>query len=92
MPSQGKNNRTWKFINKPFHHVRMGLPRTISANTGTKLAKETGLKVAISTDAHSAGNLDYMRFGLDQARRGWLEADDVLNTRKLDDLRKLLKR
>lgn len=57
-----------------------------------KLAKETGLKVAISTDAHSTGNLDHMRFGVDQARRGWLEADDVLNTRKLDDLRKLLKR
>jgi DNA polymerase (family 10) len=57
-----------------------------------KLAKETGLKLAISTDAHSAGTLDYMRFGIGQARRGWLEADDVLNTRKLGALRKLLKR
>lgn len=57
-----------------------------------KQAKEAGLKVVISTDAHSTGNLDYMRFGIDQARRGWLEPDDVLNTRKLHDLRKLLKR
>lgn len=56
------------------------------------LAKEMGLKVAISTDAHSTGNLDHMRFGVDQARRGWLEADDVLNTRTLDDLRRLLRR
>ena len=56
------------------------------------MAKEAGLKVAISTDAHSTASLDYMRFGVGQARRGWLEADDVLNTRKLADLRKLLKR
>ena len=55
-------------------------------------AKETGLKMAISTDAHSTGNLDHMRFGIDQARRGWLEADDILNTRKLDALQKLLQR
>jgi DNA polymerase (family 10) len=33
-----------------------------------------------------------MRFGIDQARRGWLEKDDVLNTRELDDLLALLKR
>jgi DNA polymerase (family 10) len=33
-----------------------------------------------------------MRFGVDQARRGWLEAEDVLNTRSLKELRKLLKR
>lgn len=57
-----------------------------------KLAKEMRLKVAISTDAHSTGNLDYIRFGIGQARRGWLEADDVLNTRTLDDLKKLLRR
>jgi DNA polymerase (family 10) len=61
-------------------------------DTWCKLAKETGVRVAISTDAHSTGGLDYMGFGVDQARRGWLEAGDVLNTRKLDDLRKLLKR
>jgi DNA polymerase (family 10) len=57
-----------------------------------RLAKEMGVKIAISTDAHSSANLDYMRFGVDQARRGWLEADDVINTRSLDALRKLLAR
>lgn len=57
-----------------------------------KLARDTGLKLAISTDAHSVEQLGYMRFGIGQARRGWLEARDVLNTRGLGDLRKLLKR
>lgn len=50
-----------------------------------RMAKDMGLKVAISTDAHSTGQLDYMRFGIGQARRGWLEARDVLNTRRLGE-------
>jgi DNA polymerase (family 10) len=58
----------------------------------TKMAKEMGLKLAISTDAHRVDELDSMRFGVGQARRGWLEADDVLNTRSWADLKKLLKR
>jgi DNA polymerase (family 10) len=56
-----------------------------------RMAKEMGLKLAISTDAHSARTLDYMRFGVDQARRGWLTADDVLNTRTWDDLKRMLR-
>jgi DNA polymerase (family 10) len=55
-------------------------------------AKSMGVKVAVSTDAHSIAALDYMRFGIDQARRGWLEAADVINTRPLPELRKLLAR
>jgi DNA polymerase (family 10) len=61
-------------------------------DTYCKLARDLGLKVAISTDAHGIDQLDFMRFGIDQARRGWLEAGDVLNSRPLDELRKLLKR
>jgi DNA polymerase (family 10) len=57
-----------------------------------KLAKELGVKVAISTDAHCLADLDHMRFGVWQARRGWLEAGDVLNTRPWEELRKLLER
>ncbi|MGD8625113.1 MAG: DNA polymerase/3'-5' exonuclease PolX [Anaerolineae bacterium] len=57
-----------------------------------KRAKEIGLKLAINTDAHSVAELDVMRFGLGQARRGWLEAGDVLNTRPWPELRKLLDR
>lgn len=55
-------------------------------------AKEMGVKLAISTDAHSINGFETMRFGVDQARRGWLTGDDVLNTRSLPDLRKLLRR
>ena len=57
-----------------------------------QMAKEMGLKMALSTDAHSIDDLDLMRFGVGQARRGWLAPDDVINTRRLPDLRKLLKR
>ena len=55
-------------------------------------AKQAGVKVAISTDAHSAAGLALMSHGIDQARRGWLAADDVLNTRSLRELRRLLRR
>jgi len=57
-----------------------------------KTAKEHGVRLAVSTDAHSVDNLDYMRLGILQARKGWLEPDDVLNTRSCGDLKKLLKR
>lgn len=57
-----------------------------------KAAKEMGVKLAISTDAHATHALGYMRFGIDQARRGWLEAGDAINSRSLAQLRKLLKR
>jgi DNA polymerase (family 10) len=56
------------------------------------MAKSKGVKFAVSTDAHSVNAFPYMRFGIDQARRAWLTADDVINTRTLAALRKLLKR
>jgi len=49
-------------------------------------AKELAVPVVISTDAHSPAGLADMRFGVDQARRGWLEAGDVLNTRSLEEM------
>jgi DNA polymerase (family 10) len=55
-------------------------------------AKGLGVKIAISTDTHSSRDLDFMRFGIDQARRGWLTASDVVNTRSLTQLRALLNR
>jgi DNA polymerase (family 10) len=55
-------------------------------------AKAAGVKLAISTDAHSTAGFSNIRFGVDQARRGWLEAGDVINTRPLARLKKLLKR
>ena len=55
-------------------------------------AKLAGVKMAISSDAHAPSSLDWMRYGVDQARRGWLEPQDVINTRPLAALKKLLKR
>jgi DNA polymerase (family 10) len=57
-----------------------------------KTAKDLGVKIAVSTDAHGVDSLDYMRLGVQQARRGWLEPDDVLNTRSWYELKKLLQR
>ncbi|HVA00124.1 MAG TPA: DNA polymerase/3'-5' exonuclease PolX [Terriglobia bacterium] len=45
-----------------------------------KLAKERGMKIIISTDAHHPSHFDLMRYGVLTARRGWLEKKDVLNT------------
>lgn len=43
-------------------------------------AKEAGVPIVISTDAHKPGDLNFMRFGVSMARRGWLEKKDVVNT------------
>lgn len=48
--------------------------------------------MAIASDAHSAAELEFLRFGVDQARRSWLEREDILNTRRWKELEKLLKR
>ena len=57
-----------------------------------RLAKEHGVKLVISTDAHSTQNLELMRYGVFTARRGWAEAGDVINTYPLKKLLKELKR
>jgi DNA polymerase (family 10) len=59
-------------------------------DTHCQLAREEGVLVSINSDAHSAQDFDNLRYGVGQARRGWLEKRDVLNTRKLPALRKLL--
>ena len=57
-----------------------------------KQAKEMGVKVTISTDSHTTGGLENMKYGIGQARRGWLEKDDVLNTLPLDELARVLRK
>jgi DNA polymerase (family 10) len=57
-----------------------------------KLAKELGVKVSIASDAHTTRGFDFMILGVNQARRGWLEPSDVINTYSLAKLRKILKR
>ncbi|HXZ52909.1 MAG TPA: DNA polymerase III, partial [Burkholderiales bacterium] len=55
-----------------------------------RMAKDEGVLVAINSDAHDVNGFDNLVYGVGQARRGWLERKDVLNTRPLAELRKLL--
>jgi DNA polymerase (family 10) len=57
-----------------------------------KAAKEIGVKFSISTDAHSIEEMNYMKYGVWQARRGWIEKGDVINTLKYEDFFKAIKR
>jgi DNA polymerase (family 10) len=57
-----------------------------------QMARDEGVLVAIDSDAHSTFEFDGLRFGVGQARRGWLEKKDVLNTRSLKELRAWLRR
>jgi DNA polymerase (family X) len=55
-----------------------------------QMAREEGVLVSIDTDAHGAFDFAHLQYGVGQARRGWLEADEVLNTRPLAALKRLL--
>lgn len=57
-----------------------------------RLAKEMGLKMVISTDAHSVNQFSFMQYGVNQARRGWLEAEDVVNTYPLGKFLPMVRR
>ena len=56
-------------------------------DTHCRMAKDAGVPVAVNSDAHSEREFDNLRFGIGQARRGWIEAADCLNARPLDELR-----
>jgi len=56
-------------------------------DTACLAAKHAGVKLVISSDAHSPREFELLEFGVNQARRGWIEADDVLNTRPLKSVR-----
>jgi DNA polymerase (family 10) len=57
-----------------------------------RIAKAEGVLVSIASDAHAGAELDFLRYGVAQARRGWRGAADVLNARALAELRPLLAR
>ncbi len=57
-----------------------------------RLAKERGVPIVISTDAHSRAGLEMIRWGVAVARRAWLEPADVLNTRPFEHFRTALRR
>jgi len=66
---------------------RMDLPDTLAA-----AAKSHGARFVLSTDAHNTRELRFMRFAVAVARRAWLTASDILNTRPLPDFLKGLRR
>jgi DNA polymerase (family 10) len=61
-------------------------------DTYCRMCKDEGVLIAIDSDAHSTRDLANLRYGVGQARRGWLAREDVLNTRPLTQLAALLRR
>jgi DNA polymerase (family 10) len=55
-----------------------------------KRAKALGVRLVINPDAHSTGDLEYVRYGVDVARRGWLARGDVFNTQTAAQVMKAL--
>ncbi len=60
-------------------------------DVSVRLAIQSGVRLAVDTDAHSVAALEMIRFGVMNARRGWATAADVVNTRPWPELRSLLK-
>ncbi len=75
------------FLELNAHPVRLDL-----LDAYCMMARDEGVLVSINSDAHSTMDFDNLVYGVGQARRGWLEKKDVLNTRPLSKLRPLLKR
>jgi len=64
-----------------------GMPSRLDLkDTHTYRARELGVKLVISTDAHSTDHLEFMRFGVGIGRRGWCKAQDILNARPLSEI------
>jgi DNA polymerase (family 10) len=55
-----------------------------------KQAKDHNIGFVLGTDSHSINHLDFMRFGIATARRGWLEQKDILNTYSVEDIEKII--
>src|SRR3989338_6073460 len=55
-----------------------------------RLAKEQGCMFVINSDAHHKEGLSNIELGIGQARRGWLESKDIINTRSLAEIKKFL--
>ena len=66
---------------------RLDLP-----DVNARLAGEAGVKIVISSDAHQLKAQGYVEFGVAQARRAWLTAEQVANTRTWAQLKKLMKK
>jgi len=75
------------------HFEINAFPERLDFNdSNCRRAKEAGVKLAVTTDAHAVEVLDAMTLGVAMARRGWLEKQDIINTRPLQDFPGLLKK
>ena len=79
--------RTGTALEVDSHPARLDLP-----SAHIRAAKDAGVKFAIDSDAHFTGGLDYLRYGVGTAQRGWLTPDDVINTWPLPRLRTFLRK
>src|ERR1700689_3417429 len=79
--------RTGTALEVNAHPNRLDLP-----SAHIRAAKDAGVKFAIDSDAHFTGGLDYLRYGVGTAQRGWLTPDDVINTWPLPRLRTFLRK
>ncbi|HYA66554.1 MAG TPA: DNA polymerase/3'-5' exonuclease PolX [Burkholderiaceae bacterium] len=61
-------------------------------DTWCRAARDAGVPIAINSDSHSPADFDNLQFGVGQARRGWLEKDNVLNAKDLSQVRRWLQR
>ena len=72
--------------------VNASLERMDLNDIGCRKAKELGAKVVLGTDSHWIEELDYMRFAVHTARRGWLEREDVVNTMPVEKVREIFRK
>jgi DNA polymerase (family 10) len=75
-----------------FFEINSSPDRLDLSADNARLAHNAGVKIAISTDAHSVGEFATIRYGIEQARRAGLEKRSVLNCMPLDALLSLFKR
>ena len=57
-----------------------------------KMAKRIGVKMIVNTDSHQKDQMRFMEFGVAQARRGWAEKSDIINTNSVEELLKYIKK
>ncbi|MBI4143303.1 PHP domain-containing protein [Candidatus Woesearchaeota archaeon] len=60
-------------------------------DSNVRAAVKAGVKLAANTDSHNSGQLKFMKMGIGIARRGWATKDDIINTKKLKDMMRMLK-
>jgi len=61
-------------------------------DVSARLAKESKVRLAISTDSHDVRSMSYMKFGVGLAKRAWIESRDVLNSLRTDALLKAIRK